>query len=366
VGTVLAQAIAEHPEVIYVIAAGNVGRNNDVYPTTPCVSTAPNVLCVGASDDNDAPAWFSNYGASTVDLCAPGVDIISTYTGSMYASMDGTSMATPYAAGAAALVIAAATAQAQTLTGAEVVQRLKATVDKPASLAGLSATGGRLNAARAVGAQVDAPSIPVVQSAQGGAGSATITMASRESDITGYIVLENGTPIATSSSRSISLPGLAVGAHTFTVIARNTSLLDSPASAPVSVTVGAPAPPAPERPGTIGDTAPPAPTRPGTIGLPPVTTTPATNVTGVQLMTRGGRRSLVFRVTTTTRVTITLLKRRGGTYRRTGAKTVRMAAGLQSLPIGARLLGMRVPAGRWQVRVSTAGTPVATVAFTRR
>jgi hypothetical protein len=88
-------------------------------------------------------------------------------------------------------------------------------------------------------------------------------------------------------------------------------------------------------------------------------------VTGVQVVTRGGRRSLVFRVTRTSRVTVTLSRLRGSGYRKASEKTVRMAAGLQSLPITSRLLGMKVPTGRWRVTVGS-GTAVATVAFVRR
>jgi hypothetical protein len=104
---------------------------------------------------------------------------------------------------------------------------------------------------------------------------------------------------------------------------------------------------------------------------PPATTVPAppktrpAAVSNLQIVTRRGRRSLVFRVNRTARITVTLSRLRGGHYRKTSSKTVRMASGLQSLPIGSRLLGMRVPSGRWQVTVG-AGTATATVAFTRR
>jgi len=76
---VLEDAIAAHPNTLFVFAAGNENSNNDVTPDYPCNFSLPNVICVAASDQNDHLATFSNYGASTVDLAAPGVNIASTY-----------------------------------------------------------------------------------------------------------------------------------------------------------------------------------------------------------------------------------------------------------------------------------------------
>src|SRR4051795_6573218 len=81
--TTMANAIAGCPNVLFVVAAGNDGLNNDVTPHFPCNYGAPpynlpNVLCVAATDQNDALASFSNYGSS-VDLAAPGVDITSSW-----------------------------------------------------------------------------------------------------------------------------------------------------------------------------------------------------------------------------------------------------------------------------------------------
>ncbi|MEK6250672.1 MAG: S8 family serine peptidase [Actinomycetota bacterium] len=79
------QALAAHPDTLYVFAAGNQGTNNDVTPTYPCALDqdpgyipANNVICVAATDQSDGLASFSNYGASSVDLGAPGVNILST------------------------------------------------------------------------------------------------------------------------------------------------------------------------------------------------------------------------------------------------------------------------------------------------
>ena len=70
-------AITDNPNTLFVFAAGNDGTNNDVSPHFPCNYTASNLICVAATDNTDTLADFSNYGASSVDLAAPGVDIDS-------------------------------------------------------------------------------------------------------------------------------------------------------------------------------------------------------------------------------------------------------------------------------------------------
>jgi subtilisin family serine protease len=109
--------------VTCVVAAGN--SNVDCKDSSPANSTSPGVITVSALTDyngvggggaaattsygaDDTIASFSNFGTGEdgVDLCAPGVDILSTYRNSGYRRMSGTSMASPHVAGAAALRIA--------------------------------------------------------------------------------------------------------------------------------------------------------------------------------------------------------------------------------------------------------------------
>jgi subtilisin family serine protease len=139
-------AMEAHPNTLYVVAAGNEGADNDVAPVFPCTSPAPNVLCVGASDMRDRRASFSNYGATTVDVFAPGVYIESTLMGGGYGLMSGTSMAAPNAAGVAALALAAH----PDATAAQLKAAVIGTVDPIGALTGSAVSGGRVNAAAAV------------------------------------------------------------------------------------------------------------------------------------------------------------------------------------------------------------------------
>ncbi len=143
---IVADTVSRYPNTLYVVAAGN--DNADLEPAAtvylPCETPAPNVLCVGASTTADTRASFSNYGATAVDVFAPGTRIESTTFDGGYGYMQGTSMATPNTVGVAALLFA----QQPTLTGAQARQRLINSVDP---LPGLpSVAGGRVNAHRAL------------------------------------------------------------------------------------------------------------------------------------------------------------------------------------------------------------------------
>lgn len=149
-------ALAAAPDTLFVVAAGNEGVDNEATPSYPCNYPLANVVCVAATDQSDALASFSNYGAGSVDLAAPGTAVLSTYRDGGWAYLQGTSMATPHVAGAAALVWSLY----PSATVRDVRASLLENVDVKPSLSGRVATGGRLNAYRALSRAPDPTPAP--------------------------------------------------------------------------------------------------------------------------------------------------------------------------------------------------------------
>jgi subtilisin family serine protease len=149
-----------NPEVLFVFAAGNEKANDDQQPSYPCALdeqpgyVAENLLCVAATDLDDGLAGFSNFGAESVDLAAPGVKTLSAYPEALvdtdeflpYLFMSGTSMASPHVAGAAALL----TSAVPSATAAQTKAAIMTSVDARPALAGKTVSGGRLNLDRAL------------------------------------------------------------------------------------------------------------------------------------------------------------------------------------------------------------------------
>ncbi|HEX8096710.1 MAG TPA: S8 family peptidase, partial [Pyrinomonadaceae bacterium] len=89
--------------ILFVAAAGNEGANNDSSPHYPSSYEASNLIAVASTTSSDTLSGFSNYGATSVNIAAPGSGIWSTTPKNTYSSYSGTSMATPHVSGAAAL-----------------------------------------------------------------------------------------------------------------------------------------------------------------------------------------------------------------------------------------------------------------------
>jgi subtilisin family serine protease len=141
--------------IIFVAACGNSASNNDATPLYPASYEFDNIISVAASTRTDNAAAYSNWGRTTVDLAAPGSPIFSTWNGSDsdYRYNDGTSMAAPHVAGAAALIWSLN----PSLTYRQVIADILNNTDPLADFAGKTVTGGRLNLALALSAALVPP-----------------------------------------------------------------------------------------------------------------------------------------------------------------------------------------------------------------
>jgi subtilisin family serine protease len=145
---------AHASDILFVAAAGNNAGNNDAVPHYPSSYPTANMISVAATTNRDQRATFSNWGAASVHIGAPGQAILSTVPNNGYAYFNGTSMATPHVAGAAALVLAACPPMPTATLKAAILD----SADPVAAMAGLTTTGGRLNVNSAVRSCTFAPS----------------------------------------------------------------------------------------------------------------------------------------------------------------------------------------------------------------
>lgn len=127
--------------ILFVAASGNSSTDTDRYPHFPSSYESDNVVAVAAMNNREELAGFSNYGAKTVDLAAPGVDVYSTVPGEDYAFYSGTSMATPHVSGVAALVLS----REPKLTPKQLAERLIKTSKPVAAFKGKMVSGGRID-----------------------------------------------------------------------------------------------------------------------------------------------------------------------------------------------------------------------------
>ena len=205
---------ANADDMLFVAAAGNSGTDNGVTAFYPAdyghLSGATNVISVAATDSTDTLTSWSNYGKTTVDLAAPGVNILSTIRGTSYAYYSGTSMATPHVSGAAALMLSVCN-----LNTADLKTDILSSVDPIQSLSGKTVTGGRLNVYKAIQA-CGAPSTPdfslsaspgSLTISRGSAGTSTVTV----SALNGFA---DTVALSVSGAPSGVTPGLNPGSVT--------------------------------------------------------------------------------------------------------------------------------------------------------
>ena len=132
---------AGNANILFIAAAGNSNSNNDTSPFYPASYTSANIIAVLATDRYDNMSGFSSYGLTSVDIGAPGSDILSCQPGGNYQYLSGTSMATPHVSGAAALVWSSSPSTPYQ----EVKDLLIQTADKIPAMAGRCVSQGRLN-----------------------------------------------------------------------------------------------------------------------------------------------------------------------------------------------------------------------------
>lgn len=161
-------------DILFVVAAGNSSANLELTPSYPCSYNSSAIICVAATDQADNLAGFSNYGSTSADLGAPGTNILSTVRGGGYAYYQGTSMATPHVSGAAALILSGSWTTTPTVSVLRAA--ILNNVDQLPSLAGKTATGGRLNVCGAVpGCRTNIdPTVPGTPVLSGSAGNAIV------------------------------------------------------------------------------------------------------------------------------------------------------------------------------------------------
>jgi len=115
---------AQAKGVVFIAAAANDGKNNDVTPVFPANTDTDNMIVVAASQSDDTKPSWSNFGKAKVHVASPGHKILSTLPGNKYGDLSGTSMATPMVAGLAALL---QSAQAEKITGPQMRAVLQST-----------------------------------------------------------------------------------------------------------------------------------------------------------------------------------------------------------------------------------------------
>ncbi|HUS36072.1 MAG TPA: S8 family serine peptidase [Verrucomicrobiae bacterium] len=231
--------------ILFCAAASNDGLNNDVTPAYPSnidsskgtstetAASYNNVIAVAAIDSTGALASWSNYGAKTVHIGAPGVQILSCLPNSQLGYMSGTSMATPHVTGAVALYASTHPGASAAVVRQAIISAATATP----SLVGFSTTGARLNVSQVI-APLAAPSGLVAT-----AGDASVQLTwTAVNGATSYIVKRSATAggpytgIATVTGATHTDTSVSNGSTYFYVVAAVSPAETSPNSTEFSAT----------------------------------------------------------------------------------------------------------------------------------
>ena len=181
--------------IIFVCAAGNNAENIDISPFFPADYPLDNIISVGATDNRDLPVYFTNYGSGSVEIFAPGENIISTFNSSTssYAYLSGTSMATPFVTGTVALLRAKYPGDSYR----ETINRILNCADPKPGLTGKAQTGGRLDLANALTTAANTPPNALFANRTLLAGLDPYT---RSNNVDSPAALESGTPAITGGT----------------------------------------------------------------------------------------------------------------------------------------------------------------------
>jgi len=222
---------------LFVAAAGNGGVNTDNFPAYPASYNCDNIISVAAVDNNGSLASFSNFGASSVDIAAPGVNIWSTVPGNQLMSMDGTSMAAPHVTGVAALLWASN----PSMTYSQVKTRILQKAVKAPKLIGTSTSEGLLDAYTTL---TDSPLPPVLTifqpNASGRLSQQQVVVVGRsldglDGDISNNIVWRDSIVGLIGQGPVCVTNALSIGSHQLTATVTDSRGLSTSATITVSV-----------------------------------------------------------------------------------------------------------------------------------
>lgn len=197
--SMLAAQAAGH---LLTCGAGNAGSNNDVSPQYPASYGLDNIISVAWTNSDGTLDSQSCYGATSVDLAAPGGQIYTTTLGSAYDSASGTSLAAPHVAGAAALLLA----ENPTMTFGEAKARLLNSVTTRSALSTKCVSGGILNVQRALGVWCNPAGVPGGTGARGRPLN-NIELAWQNTPVAGVLNLYpgSGTPVTRVLNKAMTI-----------------------------------------------------------------------------------------------------------------------------------------------------------------